>query len=269
MPNPQIIERMAEWVTARKVQVVFEAGWRTRGVNNAGTAPSANGTWTPVGVLMHHTANRASYANPAPGLNILNNGRPDLLGPLCHSSGDFDGTIRIHSACRANHGGNARASGPIPAGSANTLYLGHEINYAGVTPMSPQQRHSAVLWGAAFCAVTGRGPGVVRAHAETSVTGKWDPGFAMDRTINMNEFRAHVAAALKGDDVSAQEVWDFALKDENGDFWPAYAYVGNTRRIVGEIDSRLRHLESSLPETIRGAVREALADGASDPRTTG
>ena len=195
MPNPQLIERMAEWVTVRGVQVVFEAGRRTRGVNNAGTAPSPDGTWQPVGVLMHHTANPASYDNPAPGLNILNNGRPDLLGPLCHSSG---------------------------------------------------------------------------AHAETSVTGKWDPGYARDKTINMNEFRADVAAALRGDDMSAQDVWDYALKDENGDRWPAYAYVGNTRRIVGEIDSRLRHLESSLPDTIRAAVREALAEIApSGPRPTG
>jgi N-acetylmuramoyl-L-alanine amidase len=265
MPNPQLIKQMAEWVTARGVQVVFELGWRTRGVNDAGTVPSADGTWQPVGVLMHHTANRASHDSPAPGLGVLNDGRRNadgsfLHGPLCHSSGDFDGTIRIHSACRVNHAGNARASGPIPAGSANTLYLGHEINYAGTSPMSPQQRHSAVLWAAAFCAVTGRGPDVVRAHAETTVTGKWDPGFAKNKTIDMNEFRADIAAALRGDDMSAQDVWNFAIKDENGDRWPAYAYIGNTRRIVGEIESRLRNLESSLPDTIRAAIHEALAE---------
>lgn len=270
MANPQLIERMAEWVTARGVPVVYEQGWRARGVNNAGTAASPDGIWQPVGMLVHHTANPATYANPAPGRSVLNDGRrladgSFLLGPLCHSSGDFDGTIRIHSACRANHGGDARASGPVRGGSANTLYLGHEINYAGTSPMSPEQRHAAVLWAAAFCALTDRGAEFVRAHAETSVTGKWDPGFAQDKTIDMNEFRADVAAAVIGDDMSAQDVWDFTLKDENGDRWPAYAYVGNTRRIVGEIDKRLRTLEASLPDTIRAAIREALDDGRPQP----
>jgi hypothetical protein len=265
MANTQLIERMAEWVSARGVRVVYEQGWQTRGVNTQGTAASPDGRWAPVGVLMHHTANRADYVNPAPGVSVLNNGRTladgsFLLGPLCHSSGDFNGTIRIHSACRANHGGDARASGPIPSGSANTLYLGHEINYAGVSPMSPEQRHAAVLWGAAFCAVTGRGSDVVRAHAETSLTGKWDPGFADQKTIDMNAFRADVAAALLGDDMSAQDVWNYGLKDENNNLWPAYAYVGNTRRIVSEIDTRLQNLEARLPDTIRAAVREALAE---------
>jgi hypothetical protein len=166
----------------------------------------------------------------------------------------------VHSGCRANHGGDARQSGPVRGGSANTLYLGHEINYAGTSPMSPEQRHSALLWAAAFCAVTGHDADVVRAHAETSVTGKWDPGYANNKTIDMDQFRADVADAMLGDDMSAQDVWDYSMQDENGDRWPAYAYVGNTRRIVGEIDKRLRSLEAGLPDAIKAAVRQAIAE---------
>jgi N-acetylmuramoyl-L-alanine amidase len=273
MPQTDLIERMVAWVRARDVVVVFEPGWRTRGVNDAGTTPATEGTWRPVGVLMHHTANQASTGQPAPGRTVLNDGRrnPDgsfLQGPLCHSSGDFDGTIRIHSACRANHGGTARAAGPVPGGSANTLYLGHEINYAGTSPMSPAQRHSAVLWAAAFCAVTSRPATVVRAHAETSVTGKWDPGYAPDKTIDMNAFRADVAAALKEDTMAlsdrdieriasavaprvAAAVWSSALTTSSG---YSFAAAGWVMAISIKVDSLLDD-----ESTIIAAIHEAEA----------
>lgn len=275
MPQVQLIERMAEWVRARDVRVVFEPGWQTRGVNDAGTAPSPYGTWSPRGALMHHTAMAASYSNPAPGISVLNNGRTGLLGPLCHSSGDFDGTVRIHSACRANHGGNARASGPMPAGSANTLYLGHEINYAGTSPMSPEQRHAAVLWAAAFCALTDRGADFVRAHAETSVTGKWDPGWAADRTISMDLFRADVRAALEEDDVSAEEVWAYPIPEGGtpsspvGNKWPAWSYLRNPVAAISQkVDALAVKLDALAGElrddeaNIVAAVRQIVADDA-------
>jgi hypothetical protein len=49
------------------------------------------------------------------------------------------------------------------------------------------------VWGHVVASVVGGGDAErIRAHAETSVTGKWDPGWSSGQTINMAAFRAAV-----------------------------------------------------------------------------
>lgn len=190
-----LVERVIARLRAAGITVHEVPGWRTR---------ARPGAWEPRGLLVHHTAIRASYARPAAGLRTCVDGRADLPGPLCQTLGAYDGAVHVISAGRANHAGKARPSGPIPGGNGNVLYWGHEIDYYPDAPMSPEQYRAAVMLGAIVADELGGGPELVRAHAETSVTGKWDPGHALpNRTIDMAKFRRDVAAHTSREGIMA------------------------------------------------------------------
>ncbi|XBB67946.1 N-acetylmuramoyl-L-alanine amidase [Nocardioides sp. WV_118_6] len=164
----------ATWLAQRLYRdefltVIEQPGWRGR---------KRPGSFAPIGVLMHHTGYRSSNADPFPGLDTVINGRPDLPGPLCHLLVGYNGKVRVIAAGRANHANTARASGPLPAGDGNTMYIGIEVDYAPQLGQAPSSAQVNAAMQAAAAVVTrlGRGKRYVRAHAETSTTGKWDPG---------------------------------------------------------------------------------------------
>lgn len=164
----------ATWLARRLYGDEFLAvgerpGWRTRG---------RPGSFSPYGVLMHHTGARSSRANPTPSMNTVINGRPDLPGPLCHLLVGYDGVVHIIAAGRTNHAGDAKASGPMPAGDGNAMYIGIEVDYAPQLNQTPSaaQVNAAMEAAAAVITHLGHGQTYVRAHLETSRTGKWDPG---------------------------------------------------------------------------------------------
>jgi len=142
------------------------------------------GTFSPRGVLMHHTGFKSTRQTPAPARQTVIDGRPDLSGPLCHVLIGRDGIVRLIAAGRANHAGVARASGPLPAGDGNTLYVGIEVDYAPQDSyfQEPSVEQYQASWQAAAAIVTrlGHGARYVRYHRETSTTGKWDPGPPQD-----------------------------------------------------------------------------------------
>lgn len=175
------------------------AGWQSRG--NGQTSAYEGG-------LVHHTATGYGIALPGTGVgNLLINGRPDLRGPLCNYAGNDDGSITVIAAHPANHAGasGGRSMGPLPVTSLfNRRVMGLEIVYPGTMPMRDAQYRSALVWAEAVADVCGRGDlERVRAHAETSITGKWDPGFAPGRTIDMAAFRN--AARNVEDDLTPEE----------------------------------------------------------------
>jgi hypothetical protein len=143
------------------------------------------------GLLTHHTA---SESGPAPSVLWL--GRPDLDPPLCNSAGEADGTICFVAYNPANHAGasGGRSMGPLPVTRTFNKYVwGHEIVYPGTSPMNVVQYYSATVLGAVISNILQRPTAEwVRAHAETSVTGKWDPGSANNHTIDMAAFRNDV-----------------------------------------------------------------------------
>lgn len=173
------------------------SGWRTHNRNHKGAWGGVNG------VLIHHTAGRDSRA-------LCYNGRSDLPGPLCHTHLAKDGTATMMSAGRANHAGpvarNAhdavvaeRSTHPRPSAASGTVdgnahYYGIEIENLGTgkDPYPAAQYDAAVRWAAAICRHHGWGADSVVGHKETSVEGKPDPSF------DMNKFRRDVAARLKG-----------------------------------------------------------------------
>lgn len=172
------------------LSVVEHDGWKTRG------RPASIGSFNPSGVLLHHTAARSSSSNPVPSLSTVIRGRSDLPGPLCHVLIGYNGGCHIIAAGRANHAGEARASGPMPAGDGNTLYVGIEIDYhPDYQMMTRAQRNSAVVASAAIVTRLGHGRRYVRAHKETCIPigRKIDPsnfGWTMD------ELREHVGTVI-------------------------------------------------------------------------
>ncbi|MEV5543128.1 N-acetylmuramoyl-L-alanine amidase [Saccharopolyspora shandongensis] len=235
----------ADVLRAAGLRVVETPGWRTR--TASGPPPR------PVGVLEHHTATPASYARPAPTVQMCIDGRPDLDGPLCHAVIGYDGTVHVIAAGRANHAGKAKASGPNPGGDGNALYVGLEWDYAGNTPPSPQQYDAAVRANAAVLRHLGRTAESARAHAETSVTGKWDPGFAPGKTIDMARFRSDVAHAMTGAPTTALappggiEAMAFAdrFKDWAGNPQTVESWMNNVDRRVAELHHAVLGLQKS------------------------
>ncbi len=186
---------------AAGITVREASGWQSRG--NGQTSAYEGG-------LVHHTATGYGIAVPGTGPgNLLINGRPDLRGPLCNYAGNDDGSITVIAAHPANHAGasGGRSMGPLPVTSLfNRRVLGLEIVYPGTSPMRPAQYRSALVWSKAVADVCGGGNiERVRAHAETSITGKWDPGEAPGRTINMAAFRRAATTVLEDDDMSLDD----------------------------------------------------------------
>jgi hypothetical protein len=177
---------LADVLRAAGVQVVEEGNWLGRAVS---------GSFNPIGVLWHHTASSTtSPSNPHPALNIVINGRSDLQGPLAQALVDYNGVFHIVSAGRCNHAGAARVSGPIPAGDGNTMLIGWEIDYNGVSQtMSAAQYQASLKATAAVLRQLGKDASYARGHRETSTTGKIDP-----YGVNLDTMRAEVAAILGG-----------------------------------------------------------------------
>ena len=147
------------------------------------------------GALVHHTA-----AGFDAGMGMLVGGRSDLPGPLCNMAGHANGALTLVAAFPANHAGasGGRSMGPLPTTrSFNKIVWGLEIMYPGVVPMTPGQYRSAQIMCGVVSGILGRpNPEWCRAHAETSITGKFDPGYASNRTIDMGAFRRGVWPAL-------------------------------------------------------------------------
>lgn len=177
---------VADGLRYNDVEVSFEPGYLTRG--NGFSFPQGR----PRGLLIHHTGSRLDT-----GLPTLVNGRSDLDPPLCNTSGYSDGRVHFIAAHVANHAGasGGPSMGPLPVTRLfNPLVWGHEIMFPGLTEMTPAQYRSAQVLGGVICGILGVDAEHVRAHANTSVTGKWDPGRGdgTTRPIDMGRFRGGI-----------------------------------------------------------------------------
>lgn len=194
--------------------------WLADVLREAGCAVREEGDWKnrdspgdfqPIGVLWHHTAGpTASPDNPAPSLRTVRDTGTSVPPPLCHALIDYNGVFRLISAGNANHAGRSRGSGPIPAVSdANVLLVGWEIEYAAQLNqrMSRVQYQAALKGTAAVIRRLGKDASYVRGHLETSVDGKWDPGF-----IEMSQVRADVAALLSSGQPTPDDVEESAVQ---------------------------------------------------------
>jgi len=215
------LECAAEWRRLGAL-VTFEAGWETRG---NGTRANYEGT------NQHHTATPSSLTRPFPTRSMLISGRTGLPGPLCNEATPVGPGDRPHihviAAHPANHAGasGGKSTSPMPV---TTLYnprsRGNEIDYAGDRPMTPGQYRAALIHGRGVVNVLGRGVEYIKAHAETSATGKWDPGYAPGKTIDMVAFRRDAAT------LSASPVEPSPTVATQEDTMPVRIEPGESRR---------------------------------------
>jgi 5-methylcytosine-specific restriction endonuclease McrA len=226
-------------------------GWPSRG--NGMTSAYQGG-------LIHHTA--GPYGSALPGnsrANLLVNGRQGLSGPLCNYAGNEDGSITVVAAHPANHAGasGGRSMGPLPVtGLFNKFVLGLEIIYPGEQPMRDAQYRSAVLWGRVVAGVCGNGDVQrIRAHAETSITGKWDPGFAPGRTIDMAAFRAAVSNRQEDDLTPEQHAMLKFVHDRVAGILPQRYFVPDTTDKTGQA---IREVAANAPGAIPAHVLDTL-----------
>lgn len=171
---------------AAGITVHEQAGWTTRG---NGQSPAYEG------FIWHHTATAQANQN----LGVLINGRSDLSGPLCNSCGWADGSVGIIAAFPANHAGASGGynTSPLPkTGLFNKLVWGHEIIYPGTSPMTAAQYRTATILAKICTDIFGYSDiNRAKGHAETSITGKWDPGYASGKTYDLNKMRVDARGA--------------------------------------------------------------------------
>lgn len=201
---------LADVLRAADLHVVEIDGWETRG------RPPETGDYDPQGILWHHTG--AADRDPSSTIDdfeyavwLATVGRSDLPPPLCGLSIGRDGTVYVCAAGRANHAGVAKASGPMPSGDGNAIYLGIECQNNGTEGWTIVQYGAMVTAGAALSRAYAWPAERSRAHYETSVTGKWDPGdpdgipLGDHRVMDMDAFRAQIAAKIEEDDMTPEQ----------------------------------------------------------------
>lgn len=195
--------RWARWLPEalkkEGVDVVLEPGWRNRGryrVDGSVKRPP-NWNFEPNGLFVwHHTATTTSPSRPWPTGNLLKAGRSGLPGPLCQLSPDHLGRVHVVAAGRSNHAGKFSGAGPTVRGSdGNTVSIGCEIDTNGTQKIPLKQYRASIRSAAAVNRHFKRNASWSLGHAETSVTGKWDPGES-GRTVDLDAWRRDLAECL-------------------------------------------------------------------------
>jgi hypothetical protein len=174
------------------------AGLSVNEVGNWQTRVSGS-TFTPVGIVIHHTG-------PGASVDLIVNGRPDLSGPLANFYVEKNATINLISGGHANHAGpgaqvvldevqadiapadTAQNRGLHDGPSGNSFFYGFENQNAGngVDPWPEEQLDAIAHACAALCRVHCWTSSRVIGHKEWTAR-KPDP-----LGIDMNDFRARV-----------------------------------------------------------------------------
>lgn len=164
---------LADVLRAEGLKVIEHDGWRARG----------HGDFLDVrGVLCHHTAGGGPN-----DWKIVQNGRPDLPGPLAQLVLERDGTFRVIAVGVCWHAGRGSWPG-WPTNNANYHVIGIEAVNNGVGQEWPAVQLDAYKRGcAAILRRLGRSANDCVGHKEYSTEGKIDP-FGID----MNSFRLDV-----------------------------------------------------------------------------
>ncbi|MFI5865842.1 peptidoglycan-binding protein [Streptomyces sp. NPDC051546] len=165
------------------------------------------GAWGPVhGFMVHHTG-----SDNADQRELLYAGLSDLPGPLCQFGLAQDGTVHLIGWGRANHAGAGdpdvlaavKAETAIPNDNessvdGNSHFYGVEIWYSGSHKMTDAQYAALRRLAAAICDFHGWTEGSVIGHGEWGSPGKWDPGYAPGKMMNMNAVRADIKVTIAG-----------------------------------------------------------------------
>lgn len=164
------------------------------------------GPWGPVhGFMVHHTGSDAKDQR-----SLLYNGIAGLPGPLCHFGLAQDGTVHLVGWGRANHAGSGDDDvldavideRPTPVDNEsntdfNRHFYGVEIWYSGSHEMTDAQYKTLLKLSACVLDFHGWNKHSVIGHGESGSPGKWDPGYAPGKMMNMDDVRGDIEAVLE------------------------------------------------------------------------
>jgi hypothetical protein len=213
----RVNRRLTDLATAARksgLKVIELPGWK----DNASAGGEAY-----LGVGIHHTGSYDDIGDTSSDLAYAKwmafEGRDDLDPPLMNLGLSAESVVYVGASGNANGMGEVRASGPMPyARDGNAVYIVIEAYNSGTQGWGTKGRdadgnevtqyESYVRLCAALCAHYDWPASHVRAHWETSVTGKWDPGDPKgilrngQRVMDMDKFRAAVARQMEEDDMA-------------------------------------------------------------------
>lgn len=172
---------LADVLRAAGCKVVEAPGWKSAG---RGALSSVRG------VCLHHTAGPATGNSPS--LNLVQNGRKDLPGPLSQLFLARDGTYHVLAAGRANHAGRGEWQG-VTAGNSQLLGIEAENAGTGKDPWPEAQMEAYVNGVAAILRHVGAKAEMACGHKEYALP----RGRKIDPTFDMEDFRAEVGEALE------------------------------------------------------------------------
>jgi hypothetical protein len=249
------VRRLVDELRRRGLVVHEWPGWDGRG--NEGVTQI-----DPKGGIVHHTG--SSYGSAYP--ELVSSSQPWAnRGCLCNFAGNADGSLTVIASGLAYHAGKGAGPslGPLAPYRSwlNGRTVGLEIVYPGTKPMTDAQYRTAQIWAKTVADLFGGGDiECVRAHAETNGNapggdGKYDPGYAPGKTIDMKAFRAG-ALSVTEDDVAVEDVvqsWYGPRFRENRNYAEVIHRIEDLGNIV---ESRVIDLQERV-----ASLEERLATG--------
>jgi hypothetical protein len=209
---------LADVLRGAGLTVVERPGWRTRG----------HGQMSGVRcVVLHHTAGPAT--GEAPSLGVVENGRPDLPGPLAQLVLGRSGTWYVVAAGLCHHTGAT-----FEPWQRNTWAVGVEAEATGRDPWPPVQYSSYLRGARALADHYGVPHSRVLGHREIAAPlgRKTDPNF------DLATFRA--ALTSQEDPMTTPAgVWATPIRNFNGD-------VVQAQQILVGIEARVADLQRQL-----------------------
>lgn len=202
MTPAQLLAQLRKW----GVKYAEYGSWRTHNRDSA-----TGKRFGPVnGFMVHHTGSDSTDQRA-----LLRGGVAGLPGPLCHFGLAQDGTVWLIGWGRTNHAGSGdpdvldavvnESYGDYPPVDnqaivdGNDHFYGVEVWYSGGHAMTDAQYAALRRLAAAVCDFHGWSAKSVIGHGEWGSPGKWDPGMAPGRMMDMAVVRADIKATLTKD----------------------------------------------------------------------
>ena len=149
--------------------------------------------------MFHHTATPVGVADSAP-LDTVTFGREGLPGPICNVMVGRDGRAYVVASGKANHAGFGGPWRTVPQASPGTGNIGNErifglevVNNGTGEPWSEKVLDSVTRVFAAVLKRLGKDASWCLGHKE------WAPTRKIDPSLDMNAYRARLAAYMEGD----------------------------------------------------------------------
>lgn len=194
MTAHQLIFQLRKW----HIPHAGYKNWQTHNRNHKGKWGGVNG------FMWHHTGSDSTDQRV-----LLHEGYTALPGPLCHFGIAQNGTVWLIGWGRTNHAGLGdddvldavieERDAPVDNEAntdGNTHFYGGEFWHSGNKPMPDAQYWSGIKLSCAINDFHDWDENSEIAHGEWQ-PGKWDPGYAPGKMMNMDNVRRDIAAAMK------------------------------------------------------------------------